>query len=75
MGWREFLHLYQKYEGDLGLATARELEHASRGMNPKTARQIAEADYKRRERKSKNDNDKENQETRSGNRRFCDSLF
>jgi len=55
MGWREYLHLFEKYEGDLELATERELEHAGRGRDPETARLLAELDYKRKGRTKKNE--------------------
>lgn len=62
MAWREYLNLFVKYEGDISLATEREIGHADRGMDPALARQIAEADYKRTERIKHNEqNQKVNQ--------------
>ncbi len=76
MGWREYLHLYEKYEGDIGLATERELEHAGRGMNPELARRIAGVVYKQKVRKRNNEQNKQqNQEAGGGDRCFADSLF
>jgi len=60
MGWREYLHLFEKYEGELELATERELEHAGRGRDPETARLLAELDYKRKERTKKNEQNQQN---------------
>lgn len=55
MAWREYLNLFEKYEGDIGRATEREVEHADRGMDPALAKRIAEADYNRKERMQNNE--------------------
>ena len=81
MGWREYKHLYVKYEGDIGLATPREIEHADRGMDPETARRIALSGYERKKRELKNENNKNTQneerstEDADGDKRFAESLF
>jgi len=76
LGWREYLRLFQKYEGDIGLATGQEIEHAGRGMDPATARRIAESDYKRRGRIKENEqNNNKIPEAAVGDRHFADSLF
>ncbi len=77
------MNLFLKYEGDLNLATENEIEHADRGMDPGLAKRIAEFDYKRRERRSKNGN-KEQRNTQNaerstktvgGDSHWNDSLF
>ena len=78
MAYREYLKLFWKYEGDVGLATELELEHAGRGMNPQVARRIAEAEYKRKVRILKNENNNGNHkaaESKSRDKRCADSLF
>ena len=81
MGWREYLKLFLKYEGDLNQANERELEHANRGMDTELAKRLALADYKRRERKERiaknggNKNNNKNQETPVSDKCFADSLF
>jgi len=81
MAWREYLNLFEKYEGNIELATEREIEHADRGMDPATARKIAESEFNRRERTKKNGSNKsnsgnkENQKDIGSDSSFADRLF
>ena len=78
MAWREYLNLFVKYEGAIELATDLEIDHADRGMDPALARRIAEADYRRRERRLQNgstSNNNESQKTTGGDSHFNDRLF
>lgn len=77
MGWREYKHLYAKYEGNIALATDREIEHANRGdIDPAIARRIAEAGYKRRERIMNDEQlQKKNPKAVGSDKRFSESLF
>lgn len=74
------MNLFLKYEGDLDLATDREIEHADRGMDPELAKRIAFSDYKRKERNQKNEmhntqNAERGTKAAGGDSRFNDRLF
>ena len=74
--YREYLNLFVKYEGDIGLATGHEIEHANGSIDPGVARRMAEAEYKRKVRIKNNETKKQNNPKGTVvDSSFPDSLF